>query len=182
MSAHTEGPAPWERQDGETDKAYAAFCIYRDLPPNERSLRAAAAKFYGKDKEKLRRPPATFEKWSTRWRWVERARAWDEEQDRLAREAQLQAIKEMRERHAEQARYLQAKGIQALRDLAAGKISAGDAIRLIIEGARLERISRGEPETIQETRSSWTDAVLAAWEKRMQQQAGQGDREQDDGT
>jgi len=28
---------PWERQPDETDRAWAAFRIYRDLPPGERS-------------------------------------------------------------------------------------------------------------------------------------------------
>lgn len=179
-------PEPWEQQPGESAKAYAAFCLYRDLPPAKRSLRAVTELIYGPKpgmKRSQRNVPGKIRDWAARWRWAERAKAWDEEQDRQNREAQLQAIKEMRERHAEQAKYLQAKALEALQKMVPQEFSPADALRYLIEGAKLERISRGEPETIQETRSTWTDAVLAAWERRMQQaQAQEQPQEPGEGT
>ena len=62
---------PWEQQPGESSRAFGAFCAYRDLGPR-RSLRAAAAAFYGRSSAALERQ---VDKWSGAFRWVERASA-----------------------------------------------------------------------------------------------------------
>lgn len=162
-----DAPAPWERQPGEPARAYAAFCIYRDLPPSERSLRAVADRLYGvKPDAKRRRVPGQIHQWSTRWRWVERAAAWDDEQDRRAREAQLRAVREMRERHIREAMALQQKALQRLQSMDLSELSPADTLRFIVEAAKLERLSRGEPDSIQEQRNDWVAAVLQAWARR----------------
>ena len=166
------GPAPWERQPGEPARAYGAFCIYRDLPPHERSLRAVAERLGGKRSETGRRSTRPLERWSSRWRWVERAARWDEEQDRRAREAQLRAVKEMRERHAKEAMALQQKALERLKRMDPEELSPKDVLWYFVEAAKLERISRGEPDQIQEQRSDWVAAVLAAWPERAPNQAG----------
>jgi len=168
------GPAPWERQPGEPARAYGAFCIYRDLPPQERSLLAVARKLGYVRVTGGRRPsvPGRIQEWSTRWRWVERAGAWDDEQDRLAREAQVRAIQEMRERHAREAVALQRKALERLKSMDPEDLSAKDVLWYIVEAAKLERLSRGEPDQIQEQRSDWVAAVLAAWPERAPNQTG----------
>lgn len=64
----------WERQDHETDKAWDAFCIYRDLPlygaDNTRSLETVARQIGHKS-------ASTVEGWSSKYAWVSRARAYD---------------------------------------------------------------------------------------------------------
>lgn len=176
-----EGPAPWERQPGEPPKAYAAFCFYRDLPPAERSLRAVADKVYGNRSDRKRQQvPGQIAKWSTRWRWVERARAWDDEQDRQAREEQVRAVREMRERHAREAVVLQQKALARLKAMNPEELSPSDVLRYFIEAAKLERISRGEPETIQEQRGDLVQAVLWAYENlRAPGQKGGGGQERE---
>jgi len=160
-----DGPI-WERLPGESAKAYEAFCIYRDLPPHERSLKAVAEKLGGKRSGKSRalRP---LERWSSRYRWVERAQAWDEEVDRRAREAHLRAVKEMRERHARMAVALQQKALDRLKQMDPDELEPLEVLKYLIEAAKLERLARGEPETIQEHRNEWVDAVLAAWQQRL---------------
>lgn len=64
-------PEPWERQPGETLKAFAAFEVYliceRTLPlHSNRSIYAVALK--------LDRTLATVISWSKKYRWEERAR------------------------------------------------------------------------------------------------------------
>ena len=176
MDGTVTSAAPWERQPGESPKAYRAFCIYRDMPPEFRSLRAVADRYYGGagggTVTKRLRVPGQIQKWSIQWRWVERARAWDDEQDRIAREEHRRAIREMRERHAREAVALQQKALERLRSLNPDDLSPRDLLSFIVEAAKLERISRGEPETIQEQRSDWIAAVLAAWPERTPNQAG----------
>lgn len=163
-------PAPWERQPGEPARAFAAFCLYRDMPAHERSLRAVAERLSSKGSGRGRRSTRPLERWSTRWRWVERARAWDDEQDRIAREAQLRAVQEMRERHAREAMALQSKALERLRQMDPAELSPRDVLWYFVEAAKLERLARGEPDAIEEQRHNVTGyaaEVLAAWERRL---------------
>lgn len=65
----------WERQEGESSKAFAAFSTYRDFGPN-RSLKSAAELHYGiaGSASKLRQ----FQTWSSRFDWVSRCEAYDD--------------------------------------------------------------------------------------------------------
>lgn len=100
----------WERQPEESEEAFAGFAIYRDQQP-PRSLRNAA-KEAGKSF-------SLFGKWSTRWSWVSRAAAWDREQDRVKREADLRGRVEMSKRHAKEAKTLLDTLLLPARELAA---------------------------------------------------------------
>ncbi len=88
-------PDLWERQPRESAKAFGAFVMYRDLPASERSLVKVA--------QKLAKSDGTVARWSTRFAWVARAEAHDDEQDRHKRAAQTKAVEQMAERHAAQA-------------------------------------------------------------------------------
>jgi len=97
------------RVKGESAKAYQAFCVYRDLGPT-RSLSKVA--------HSLTKSRTLLADWSVKWGWVERAAAYDAEQERLAaaeearvREAEIakriEAVEEMNRRHAQQAQVWQ---------------------------------------------------------------------------
>lgn len=112
-------PDPWERQTepegGEPAKAFHAFTVYRDLGAKARSLEkvAAALRLQASggqfaaietaDGGGHRRVPKNVEVWSKTWKWPARALAWDEEQDRIKREAMAAEVVEMGKRHAQQA-------------------------------------------------------------------------------
>jgi hypothetical protein len=138
-------PAPWEQQPGETPRAYAAFCVFRDLGPR-RTLAAAAAAYYQRTADSLERQ---VDKWSSAFRWVERAAAWDRHLDAEGRAAQQAARKEMAERHAREARGLQAKALERLRALRPEELSPADVLRYFVEAVKLERLALGEPDTVQ---------------------------------
>jgi hypothetical protein len=147
MTSMTEAPpAPWERQPGESARAYGAFCLYRDAGPR-RSLRETCRRYYG-NTTSVRR----LSIWSSRWRWPERCRAWDDHLDGLARQEQARQRKEMVELHARAARALVDRAAEAAALVAPSDLKPADVIKWLVEAAKLERLSRGEPETIQEQR------------------------------
>jgi hypothetical protein len=141
-------PPPWEQRPGESSRAFGAFCAYRDLGPH-RSLRAAAEAFYRRSSAAVLRQLQT---WSGAWGWVERAAAWDRHLDAEARQAQEKARREMAERHAQEARGLQAKALERLRGLRPEELGPADVLRYFVEAAKLERLALGEPEAVFEQR------------------------------
>ena len=133
---------PYERQPGETAKAFRAFTIYRDMGPG-RSIRNVLKAV---DKPDSYRP--VLERWSSQNRWVDRAAAWDDYLDQQARQAQVDALKEMYERHIQAAVAMQAKALKRLRGLSPDELSPMQVRLFLIEAAKLERMGRGEPESI----------------------------------
>lgn len=132
-------PAPWERQQNETSKAYESFCIYRDMGPS-RSLSKVA--------EKQQKSGSLIGKWSRENKWVERAAKWDDEQERIEREIaqkeQAKEIREMRKRHADLAKAMLIKSAKALARIPDDEVKPGDVSRMVDVAAKLERISRGD--------------------------------------
>lgn len=96
---------PWERQKGESGKAFEAFVVYRDMGPTRSLMKAA---------QKLDKNRTTIGDWSAKWSWVERVDAWDDEQDRIRRLELAQARVEAVERHWKSAAQVNAAGIFAL--------------------------------------------------------------------
>ena len=142
MSKANTLPEPWERQKGENNKRYEAFCKYRDMKP--RSLQKVA--------EELTKSSALIRRWSAQDKWLERVAAWDDEQDRIARQAQIDEIKKMRKRHADLATAMLVKAAQALRRLPEDEIKATDVSRMVETASKLERISRGDVGEVVEER------------------------------
>ena len=87
----------WECLPGETQRAYAAFCAYRDLGP-ERNIRKAveaAEKDTGKQEKRYR----VFRNWSTQFRWRERAAGYDRYIEKLKQEQLRKTIEAQGEMH-----------------------------------------------------------------------------------
>jgi hypothetical protein len=136
-------PEPWERQKGETARAYEAFAVYRDL---------GAGRSINKTAQKLGKNRTTISEWSARNNWVKRCEAWDTEQDRIARQAQTEEIKKMRKRHADLATAMLVKAAKALQKIPDDEIKAGDISKMVDTAAKLERISRGDVGEVVEAR------------------------------
>lgn len=133
--AKKEDVKPWERQERETNKQFEAFCLYRDMGVDRSQPKVA---------EQLSKSRQLIGRWSAANNWVERCSEWDSEQDRLNRIKQQKEIANMRVRHANAAYSLVGKGLKALQQLDIKDMSAADILKFINEGAKLERISRGD--------------------------------------
>ena len=126
---------PWDRQENESAKAFEAFCEYRNMGI-QRSVRKVA--------RELGKSETLMARWSTNYDWVERAAAWDDEQDRIVRLAQIEDIKKMRKRHAELATDMLVKAAAALQVIPPDEIKATDVSRMVEVASKLERVSRGD--------------------------------------
>jgi len=144
MSRTNIPPEPWERQKGETSRAYEAFTVYRDMGANRSQ---------SKTSKKLGKNSRTIADWSTKYEWVKRAAAWDAEQDRIARQAQVDEIKKMRKRHADLATAMLVKAAKALQRIPEDEVKASDVSRLVETASKLERISRGDAGDVVEERN-----------------------------
>lgn len=87
----------WHKRGSETNKAYAAFVIYRDLGHN-RSLQKAANQYYGKSAANVRQ----LERWSSQHDWVARVAAYDEHQRREHERVVAEQFAADREKHRAQ--------------------------------------------------------------------------------
>lgn len=130
----SSGPAPWERQPTDTPKQWEAFRAYRDLGPRRTLIRVA---------QELGKSGALLSRWNTAGGWVERAAAWDAEQDRMYRD-QVKREAYLRARvHGDTARAMLAKGLQALKTLDAARLDPTEIRQFIAEALKIERALYG---------------------------------------
>lgn len=132
-------PQPWERQEGETSKAYAAFCRYRRMDPSKRSLEASL----GRDKSsgKLR----YVQDLSSKHDWVARAAAYDDYKDALVRQRLEQQRLDMAERQAAVARAMLDKAKQRIESIDLSSLLPQDVARWVDVATKTERLALGEP-------------------------------------
>lgn len=134
---------PWERQPGEGIKAFEAFNTYM-LMGTSRSLSKVA--------HELGKSSQLMSKWSSLWNWVDRATAWDIEQENLARKDQIEAIKKMRKRHATLATQMLAKVTRKLSQMSEDELTPQDMKAWVETASKLERLSRGDTSEVIEER------------------------------
>ena len=150
----------YDRQNKETDRQWEAFIIYRDMG-SSRTLRVTAEVYretHGLT-SLIASTERTVQMWSVRWHWRDRCAAWDRTKDRHRRRAALEDVAKMRDRHIKLSTSVQslaaselAKWLKETKKNKKITIEVGDLLRVLEAGVKLERISRGEPDTIQEQR------------------------------
>jgi len=153
---------PWERQTGETEKAYTAFSIYRDMT-DKRTVQAVCDEI-GKSYQAVHR-------WVTKYEWKERVRLYD---NWLEHEARKNTIKQKEKMIAQQlkiARALQAKALKAFSEADESKMTFKDIKELIKLGTELEqniidRSAEMYAEKDEEAAATFADTICEAYQKR----------------
>lgn len=149
---------PWEKQKGESIKAFTAFAIYRDSGVT-RSITNTAKALHetGTRAGKVESIRTQCGAWSSKWRWVERAELYDLELDRRTREHQQTKRDQLLDQIGEAGEALRMVGL--LRLLGASndegkatvvpldphEMDAQDVARFIDLGAKLGLRALGEP-------------------------------------
>jgi hypothetical protein len=141
----------WHRQRDESERAYAAFCLFRDS--EKRQLI---------DVGPLLNPPCSVQnvsRWAQRHHWQDRCWAFDvrKEEDRQAQDARDRLS--MRDRHLKIAMSLQAIAVYGIRELQS-KIASGAALNLspeeikalMAEAVKMERTTLGTDRARQYTK------------------------------
>lgn len=133
----------WERQAGESSRAFQAFQTYLELGPT-RSLTEAA--------RMLHKNRTTLGQWSTRWRWQGRLAAWDNELARRAFAEEAEERAERRRFYARGSRQLASRAMLRLvgneeagfKPLDVNSLTAADVVRMWEAGLKGERLVVGE--------------------------------------
>ncbi len=129
---------PWERQDGETEKQFEAFVLYRDMGA-DRGIRKVA--------QKLDKQPSYISKIASRKFWVDRVTKYDRYLDEKRREEREAEIEKMNERHARIGKTLQSKGIERLQTIDVKTLTPSELLRYVELGVKIERMAMGEADT-----------------------------------
>ncbi len=124
----------------ETAKHRRAFDIYWRLGP-ERSVERLHAELSEAGAAPTLR---TLYEWSSRYHWQDRLLELEREAQRAEDEARVAALREMQDRQTKEGLLLQQKGAEWLSTMDDKRVTADAATRAITEGARLERLARGE--------------------------------------
>ena len=111
-------PNLWDIQDGETPKAFAAFCLYRDLPAIDRSVLAAREGHQKDTKRTLRQ----WKGWSMRNDWVNRAAEHDSDLASRRRIRRAESLERAQDDIANMSRAALTKMIPLLQPLESGGI------------------------------------------------------------
>lgn len=135
----------WDKLEAETPTQYSSFCFYRDLGITRTFQKALA---------KAGKKPSTEQAWIRLSRinnWRERVLAYDLYVDKLRRTGAEKEIVEMSKRHVQASLMFQAKALKRLNEIDTDDIPSVALSRMFEMAVKIERLSRGVPDTIQRT-------------------------------
>lgn len=171
----------WEKLNGERMKAFAAFQFFRDQGPSRTIVDTARmlnnalnAKFEQQEiaeniergdkaykRVRLRKGSPRAQKsaenqinaWAREYGWWDRVDFYDRHLDKVRVEEAEKEVKAMTQRHIAIAGLIQNKATAKLRELEHSNLSPDQALKYLVEGTKLERMSRGEATDISEAKN-----------------------------
>lgn len=147
-----ENLRPWERQDDETEKAFSAFKAYLEM--DDRNITELA--------RRLSKSRQLIDKWKQKYNWQERCIAWDKSLQEIEYKTTVKERKKMAKRHIAIAMSMQAKAVEALKQIDVSKLTPGEIIRLFDTSVKIERLSRGEATFINSNKDDNNDKQNAS--------------------
>jgi hypothetical protein len=132
---------PWERQSFETSRAWLGFSVYRLMGP-QRSLEKVS--------QQLHKSKVLLGRWSRRYDWVERAKAWDCYEAKVVNEKVLAGTASMRERQVALAMQMQARAQRRILTMTEAEVramTAGEVAVLMRASVDIERRARDVPKS-----------------------------------
>ena len=123
----------WERQPSETAKAFAAFGLYLDIPPLDRSVRSAVELFRKQGGKTTER---NWETWASRYNWRNRAAEHDSDLASRRRERMAKKLEQAQDEAFVLIRATLDKVKERIEGMDPEELSAGQipaALRTLIE-------------------------------------------------
>ena len=126
---------PWDRQPGETAKAYSYFAAYRDAGPS-RSIRNLA--------EQRGRARQYLYQLSHDHRWAQRAEQHDRANDQAFRRRMAARRQQVAEQHIAVAGALLTQAVLGLKALKVEDLSPADLARFVDVAVKVQRVALGD--------------------------------------
>lgn len=123
----------WERKKGESSEAYTAFKLYYQM---------GAKRSCSKVAQSLLKSRVLITGWCSKWDWVERSRAYDNELARQEFAEACNAVKKMNEQQAQIGLLIQKKALEALKKMKSKELYPKLLLQYLVQGAGLERKAR----------------------------------------
>lgn len=144
----TEERKLWERQEGESAKAFAAFVVYRDLG-DKRSLEKVS--------QNLAKSLPFIKSWSSKYNWVKRAAAYDDFLDAESTKKTLKKCKAVRETSISVAMKMLKLAVEGMQNVDPKKLSPRDIKEFTKTAAMLATMFSEQAEKVQAEQDSSDD-------------------------